>query len=119
MKKNKHMTVKGEIKDRGQIKWTAMMLTEHVQLLKDLKKEDRYHTKPTLDDFDLENLYEEIRIAYMRPCEIELRLWQNGDLTLTGLITAIDLNKKTICLEHSERTETILFTDIIGAKTME
>lgn len=119
MKKNKHMTVKGQIKDRGQIKWTAMMLTEHVQLLKDLKEEDRYNTKPVLDGFDLESIYEEIQAAYTRPCEIELSLWQNGPRTLTGLIAAIDLNRKILCLEEAGRMEQIPFTDIIGAKTME
>ncbi|MDN7241966.1 YolD-like family protein [Planococcus sp. N028] len=119
MKKNKYMTVKGQIKDRGQVKWTAMMLTEHVQLLKDLKEEDRYNTKPILDAFDLEAIYEEIRSAYMRKCEVELRLWLNQVCTLTGLITAIDLNKKTLCLEKDGQQNTVFFDDIIGAKTVE
>jgi len=119
MKKNKYMTVKGQIKDRGQIKWTAMMLTEHVQLLKDLKKEDCYNTKPVLDAFDLEAIYEDIRLAYMRQCEIELRLWQNQASALTGLITSIDLNKKTLSLEKDDHKHTVFFDDIIGAKTVE
>lgn len=119
MKKNKHLIVKGQIKDRGQIKWTAMMLTEHVQLLKDLKKEDRYNGKPVLDDFDLEAIYEEIRLAYTRQCEIELRLWQNELRIEIGLLTAIDLSKKLVYLKQAGRTKTIPFTDIIGAKTME
>jgi hypothetical protein len=55
----------------------------------------------------------------MRQCEIELRLWQNETRILTGLVTAIDLNKKTLCLEAAGQTETIPFADIIGAKTIE
>lgn len=119
MKSNKYMTVKGQIKDRGQIKWTAMMLTEHVQLLRDLKKEDRYNTKPILDDFDLEAIYEEIRLAYMRQCEVELHLWNDEATTLIGLITAINLQKKTLSLKQEGQENLISFETIIGAKTIE
>ncbi|PSL34327.1 YolD-like protein [Planomicrobium soli] len=119
MKRNKHMIVKGQIKDRGQIKWTAMMLTEHVQLLRELKKEDRYNDKPILDDFDLETIHEEIHLAYMRQCEIELCLWQNENRKMTGRISAINPNKKTLCLLQADQGKIIPFADIIGAKTLE
>lgn len=119
MKKNKYMTVKGQIKDRGQIKWTAMMLTEHVQMLKDLQKEDRYNSKPNLDAFDLEAIYEEIRLAYMRQCDVEICFWQEQACTLAGMIANIDLRTKTLCLEKDGQKKTIYFDAIIGARTIE
>jgi hypothetical protein len=119
MKVNKFMKVKGDLKDRGRIKWTAMMLTEHVEMLKDWQKEDRYNTKPQLDDFDLESIYEEIRLAYMRQCYVELQLWQGQVNTLTGLIAAINLHEKTLCLEQDGFKNTISFENIIGTKTIE
>ncbi|WP_257347878.1 YolD-like family protein [Pseudalkalibacillus decolorationis] len=46
------------IRDRGNIKWTAMMLPEHVKLLRDWKEEDRIQQKPELDEQKLEEMNE-------------------------------------------------------------
>ncbi|QIZ09800.1 YolD-like family protein [Priestia megaterium] len=42
------------IRDRGRIKWTSMMLPEHVKLLRDWMKEDRYEQKREMDEQQLE-----------------------------------------------------------------
>ncbi|MGZ4159766.1 MAG: YolD-like family protein [Neobacillus sp.] len=42
------------IRDRGRIKWTSMMLPEHVKLLRDWVKEDRYEEKKEMDEQQLE-----------------------------------------------------------------
>jgi broad-specificity NMP kinase len=42
------------IRDRGRIKWTAMMLPEHVKLLRDWVKEDGYEQKKDMDEQQLE-----------------------------------------------------------------
>lgn len=44
------------IRDRGRIKWTAMMLPEHVKLLRDWVKEDSYEQKKELDEQELERI---------------------------------------------------------------
>ncbi|XJZ26123.1 YolD-like family protein [Bacillota bacterium Lsc_1132] len=46
------------IRDRGKIKWTAMMLPEHVKLLRDWVKEDTYEQKKELDEQQLERINE-------------------------------------------------------------
>ncbi|WML45202.1 YolD-like family protein [Neobacillus sp. PS3-40] len=46
------------IRDRGRIKWTAMMLPEHVKLLRDWVKEDMYEQKKTMDEQQLECMNE-------------------------------------------------------------
>ncbi|CAG9621528.1 YolD-like family protein [Sutcliffiella rhizosphaerae] len=46
------------IRDRGTIKWTSMMLPEHVKMLRDWVKEDTYETRPELDEQRLEELNE-------------------------------------------------------------
>jgi hypothetical protein len=51
------------IRDRGNIKWTAMMLPEHVKLLRDWKEEDRIQQKPELDEQKLEEMNEMIHWA--------------------------------------------------------
>ncbi|MGI2327915.1 YolD-like family protein [Planococcus sp. YIM B11945] len=120
MKKvNKYLTVKGQIKDRGSIKWTAMMLTEHVQMLKDLKKEDRYNRKPDLDEFDLEAIHEEIQLAFLRQCEVEIHIWKEQFRAFQGRIASIDLQTKILSLETNSIQQKIRFDEIIGARCIE
>lgn len=119
MKINKHMTVKGQIKDRGNIKWTAMMLPEHVQMLRDWQKETLSEEKPELDNFDLEAIYEEIRIADKRQCAIEIRVWREQAQTFSGTVTAIDLNTRFLFLGTGLHTQKIPFDEIIDAKTID
>lgn len=42
------------LRDRGNIKWTAMMLPEHVAMLRKLKESQNYRTKPVIDEQQLE-----------------------------------------------------------------
>lgn len=119
MKINKQMTVKGQIKDRGSIKWTAMMLPEHIQMLRDWQKEDRCNQKPDLDDFDLEAIYEEIQLADKRQCAIEIRVWRGQAQHFSGTITAIDLNTRFLFLDTGLGTQKIPFFEITGAKTID
>lgn len=51
------------IRDRGRIKWTSMMLPEHVKLLRDWANEDRYEKKIELDEQQLEMMNEVIAEA--------------------------------------------------------
>lgn len=46
------------IRDRGRIKWTAMMLPEHVKLLRDWAREDGYEQKRELDEQKLDSMNE-------------------------------------------------------------
>ena len=51
------------IRDRGKIKWTSMMLPEHVKLLRDWVKEDRYEQKKEMDEQQLEIMNETLSEA--------------------------------------------------------
>ncbi|MDN7227595.1 YolD-like family protein [Planococcus liqunii] len=119
MKLNKHLSVKGQIKDRGRIKWTAMMLTEHVDMLKKWQEEDRYNSRPVLDEFDLEAIFEEIQLAYKRQCDVEIQIWRDGSEKFTGLITTVDLHLQKLHLDTGLHTQKLSFGEIIGAKTLE
>lgn len=48
------------IRDRGKIKWTSMMLPEHVKLLRDWVKEDEDEKEKELDEQQLERMNETI-----------------------------------------------------------
>ncbi|WP_316569710.1 YolD-like family protein [Neobacillus sp. YIM B06451] len=51
------------IRDRGRIKWTSMMLPEHVKMLRDWVKEDSYEQKTELDEQQLELMNETLAEA--------------------------------------------------------
>ncbi|MED3624935.1 YolD-like family protein [Neobacillus thermocopriae] len=46
------------IRDRGRIKWTSMMLPEHVKLLRDWVKEDQYEQPKEVDEQQFERMNE-------------------------------------------------------------
>ncbi|MCM3711053.1 YolD-like family protein [Sporosarcina luteola] len=96
------MKVDGDIKDRGRIKWTAMMLPEHLADLRDWHAEDGLTERPELTEWDLAAIQEEIEIAYKRKCETLIKTWRdNRIIENQGTIETIDLHKKAILLvEH-------------------
>jgi len=55
------------IRDKGNIKWTAMMLSEHVAELRRRQNEEHYEEhyeeRPGLDDFDFQAIQYEIEVA--------------------------------------------------------
>ena len=51
------------IRDRGRMKWTSMMLPEHVKLLRDWVREDSYETKREVDEQHLELMNETLSEA--------------------------------------------------------
>jgi len=51
------------IRDKGNIKWAAMMLSEHVAELRRRQNEEHYEERPGLDDFDFQAIQYEIEVA--------------------------------------------------------
>lgn len=108
------------IRDRGNIKWTAMMLPEHVAELRKWMNEDRYAKRPELNEWDLQAIQEEIERAYKRKCETLIKTWANGYiLPHQGIIAEMDVLKKCIVLEDPFGFETILVEDIINVQSIE
>lgn len=88
------------IRDRGRIKWTAMMLPEHVAIIRDYIANDGKVNKPVLDEWDLRQLEESIGLALAQRAEIKLKYWQAGDiLTRGGKITKVDTTRRVLYVE--------------------
>ena len=97
MKINKQMKQVGNIKDRGSTKWQGMFLTEHVQMLREWREEDKLVPKPDLDEWDLQYIQEELEIAMKRKCEVRIQSWKDGKYHYhKGTIEAMDINSKTV-----------------------
>lgn len=65
------------IRDRGRIKWTAMMLPEHVKLLRDWVREDQYEKKITIDEQQLELMNEVLMEAMEFDQFVAITYYQN------------------------------------------
>lgn len=67
-------------RDRGTIKWNAMMLPEHVKLLREWKAEDYYEEMPKIDEWAQQENAEQLQVANDTRAYTELTFWYNGEI---------------------------------------
>jgi hypothetical protein len=109
------------IRDRGKIKWTSMMLPEHVKMLRDWVKEDTYEYRKELDEQQLELMNETIS------CAIELNQFvtithyhQNHYELVIGKIHHFDaLEKKLHIIDRFDEVHHIKLADIYDVQLTE
>jgi len=107
------------IRDRGNIKWTAMMLSEHVAELR-WQNEDHYEERPQLDDFDLQAIQHEIEVAQKRECEVHVKLWDKGKIVLyMGVIREINVESMWITVDSPFGRDHMPVEDIIDVQIVE
>lgn len=100
------------IRDRGNIKWNAMMLPEHVKLLREWHENDNYVEKPELDEWALQELSGQLKIAYTNNDEVELKVWENRKVyKVSGKIAQLNLPKTTLYLEDGRK---FLFSSLLN-----
>ncbi|NLM96999.1 MAG: YolD-like family protein [Halanaerobiaceae bacterium] len=68
------------LKDRGNIKWTSLMLTEHREKLEELYEHEKYLKKPLLDEQQLERLDYLIKEAGREQHSIKLLYYHNRQI---------------------------------------
>ncbi|WP_243290152.1 YolD-like family protein [Bacillus sp. FJAT-47783] len=102
------------IRDRGTIKWTAMMLPEHVKILRDWMKEDGYEEKPELDEQKLEQFNELIYQSLKQRCELQFTYYAERTFhSVRGRVVNITPIHRTIRIEQKEKGERELKIDSI------
>lgn len=88
------------IKDRGNIKWTAMMLPEHLEALRQWQAEDNFVPRPELSEWDLEEIQSVIDTALRRKCQTAVQTWKAGEIRMhTGVIEDMDIRSKQIRID--------------------
>ena len=108
------------IRDRGNMKWTAMMLPEHLVEIKKWKKEQFYDKKRELTEWELEEIELTVQCAFKLRKLVMLTLWQNHELhDETGLVTGMDPIKKEMLLDTDLAIKRIAFSDIQDAKLVD
>lgn len=79
-----------KMRDRGNIKWTAMMLPEHTTQLREDKANYNKVDRPQLDEYDLQTLQEEIERAIVSKAETRTTTWKDGEFShIQGVIEKI------------------------------
>jgi hypothetical protein len=106
------------LKDRGTIKWTSLMLPEHVEQLKKLWDDDKLMHKPLLDDQELEEMSCECVHAYDHDLTVEIIVHAEGKSgSLLGKITKIDQQYQQLSIKTNETIEKVPFANIVQLKT--
>ncbi|KAA0965810.1 YolD-like family protein [Sporosarcina sp. ANT_H38] len=108
------------IRDRGNIKWTAMMLPEHITELKSWKDEDDYIERPLFDEWELESIQMEIELAFKRQCDAKITIWKKGKTIMyTGKISVLDHRLGLISVEGPFGEDRIPVADVIRVDSMD
>ena len=100
-------------KDRGNKKWTAMMLIEHRKRLKELKNHERDVEKPVLDIQEKASIDFKLQQAIDNNLKVKIKHYENKRFkTVIGEIKTVDINRKELVINEKK----INFEDLLGIK---
>lgn len=86
--------------DRGSKKWVAMMLPEHVKMLREYNIELKRDPRPELNEWDLEAIHDCLQLAMTAKSDTEIKLWSNGKFfSCRGTVESIDLSRRVLELD--------------------
>ena len=100
-------------KDRGNKKWTAMMLIEHRDKLKELKEHEDDKEKPILDNQEKEMINTKLQQAIHNNLTITIKYYEDKSFkTITGTIKKTDVNQGVIFISDKK----IKVENLLGIK---
>lgn len=89
------------IHDRGSKKWSAMMLPEHVQMLKEVQREYYLEEKPVLDEQKLEEINFQLALAKKDNLLVDVTYYTKGEFKhMKGYVNVIDYTNKYIYIDN-------------------
>lgn len=104
--------------DRGSIKWTAMMLPEHVELLRRRKRESQKVRKPILDSQQLEYIEQQLQEAIANTASINATYYEDGDIqSVVGQLTNVNVSDQQIHVTTENGVLAISFSNIINIQS--
>lgn len=102
-----------DINDRGNIKWTSLMLVEHRKKLEELKESEKYKERPELDDQLYELFNYRIKEAFENNVKVKITYYQDHEYKeVNTYIKEYDTYQKKLLLKGKSPKE-INFVDII------
>ncbi|GGB27006.1 hypothetical protein GCM10011409_00360 [Lentibacillus populi] len=86
------------VNDRGTIKWTSIMMPEHIKLLNDMWEELERKEKPILDDQQKLEIGYKLQCAIKDDLTVEVKYFNDGDyLTAKEKLHMIDRQNIRLC----------------------
>ncbi|SDJ35981.1 YolD-like protein [Halanaerobium congolense] len=103
------------LKDRGNKKWTAMMLIEHRKRLKELKESEKDREKPILDEQEKAAINSKLQQAVQMKLPVEIKYYEDKRFkTVSGVVRKVNLNrKKVIISEKGGKQQKLSLTDLL------
>ena len=107
------------IKDRGNIKWTSLMLVEHKEKLKKLKEEEKNREKPELTGDELQRLDYMLREALQEKLEVVINYYRKKRFQeKKGQIVECDSINNEITLKAGQEKMKISLSNIVDIKVI-
>lgn len=109
------------IRDRGRIKWTAMMLPEHVKLLRDWAHEDTFEHPKEIDDQKLEEMNSVLAAAMEDHRSVIITHYRNRkyELVMGQIHYWEEFAQKLHIVDHFQEIHRILISDIADVQFKE
>jgi len=109
------------IRDRGTIKWTSMMLPEHVKMLRDWKIEQTYENKREVDEQLLDEMNFQLHQAIHEDRAVTITYYKNHHhYQVNGKISKINLLENRIAVkEDAEEYMELSLTNVVDVKLSE
>ncbi|EIT84972.1 hypothetical protein A374_13035 [Fictibacillus macauensis ZFHKF-1] len=106
------------IRDRGAIKWTSLMLPEHVKQLRELDWNQSKKVKPELDEQQLELIEETICEAMEKNSDLCFTYFQKDNFHLIiGKVHIVDTYKRELrIVDFHDDVHRIKLDDLIDVK---
>ncbi|WP_040207296.1 YolD-like family protein [Neobacillus jeddahensis] len=104
------------IRDRGAIKWTSMMLPEHVNSLKEILVDEQKVKQPELDEQAIQEFELIICEAMAFNKQVTLKFYENGFIkTVPGFVHFIDhLKNKMVIRDSRDEFHHIPFHQLVN-----
>ena len=103
-----------KVRDRGSKKLVAIMLPEHVKMIRDYNEEVKKVPRPQLNEWDVHAIEETLQIAIKRKCTVILKMWKEGQIYLSGgTIESVDLKRRTLELDDPFGLRTFNLDEIV------
>src|SRR5699024_389951 len=104
------------LKDRGTKKWTSLMLPEHVEMLKEVFRQDEYKEKPILDEQQKVEMDTMLQCALHNDLTVEITYFADHDYKkVEGQLLMIDVLNNRLALEAEIE---IKISDVIGVNVL-
>ena len=102
-----------DIKDRGNIKWTSLMLVEHRKKLEELKESENDKIRIELDEQIYELFDYRIKSAIKEKIKVKITYFDNKDYkNITTYIKKFDKQRNSLKIAKGKISE-ILLKDVI------